>query len=496
MINIITTVAGRKTSSAVMGLGRCLSSVTGATSAANVARSSSRYHNHIKLQSFAFSSTSSSSKSNDPNSSVDDSNDENPPPPSSSSPRPPMPLFPWRHEATPLPRLVEGTPEYTSLGPMLTSIRKLVPGNARLNSALSAFMFLDVPWYEILWLSHFEADLSDNISWAFAKGVGDLLCLLPLKSSLTNDEGGGTGYSGSSSNNNSDKELGLVDFHHTINLIDAATESVEAIGKAAVPAENDSEITSNSCVSDNLRETLKTMFEEKMIEYYLSAKDNALAELLTSGSASSATTNSTSSDSAVNDDSDTTFDPKDEQIEFRLLMEPYQSELISLYSIPYMSRKLGTDDPNYLISYRNMLSKPSRERAPDLSMLRSEYLDGQGRMESTVIAQVVVWCHEIFYVKHLASGKILQGQEVMYSSSNNSRQEHNSSQDHTANDDDKNVNSNSEDIHQVRQRIPHLVRMEKTVITFKDAITGAYANSQGDWMITDIDDILGGNFVV
>ena len=73
---------------------------------------------------------------------------------------------------------------------MVTSIRKLVPGNAKVNPAATANMFMDVPWYEILGLSHFKADLADNISWAFTQGVGELLWLLPLSSSSSASSSG------------------------------------------------------------------------------------------------------------------------------------------------------------------------------------------------------------------------------------------------------------------------------------------------------------------
>jgi hypothetical protein len=464
---------------------------------ATARRAPTRSYRNPTSQYLFFSTSSSSSPPNSggsdgPNTSVDSSHVENlsptPAPPSLKSPQP---LFPWRHETVPLARLVEGTPEHKSLGQMLTSIRKLVPGNARLNSAATSFMFLDVPWYEILWLSHFESDLADNISWAFTQGVAELLWLLPPKPSTASSSMTGT------HNHNSNTERGFIDFHQTINLLEAATASVNVVGKTT------GEKISTNSGRENLHSSLRSMFQDKLLNYYQSAKDNALASLLSAGSAASDVSGSDQI-SAANVDSDTTMpEHSKEDIEVRLLMEPYQSELISLYSIPYMSRKLADDDPNYLIFYRNMLSKPSRERTPDLSLLRAEYLDEQGRMESTIIAQVLVWCHEIFYVKHLPSGRILQGQEIMYSGCSQLTDEKDgleessaSSDNDTSSSSNNNNNNNKSQNYQVRQQIPHLIRMEKTVVTFKDAMTGAYVNSQGDWIITDIDDVLGGNFVV
>jgi hypothetical protein len=90
-------------------------------------------------------------------------------------------------------------------------------------------------------------------------------------------------------------------------------------------------------------------------------------------------------------------------------------------------------------------------------------------MESTIIAQCLVWCDEIFYVKDLTTGQIVQGQQ-----------------------DEKDSSSTTPEM----QKTPHLVRMERTVVTKRDPITGNFTNDQEDWIITDIDDLLGGNLLV
>jgi hypothetical protein len=166
------------------------------------------------------------------------------------------------------------------------------------------------------------------------------------------------------------------------------------------------------------------MMDEKVISLYQSAKENLTGEA-----------------------------------EVCLQTVPYSAELISLYCIPYISRSNIKNDRALVDFYRGMLNKPSMDRAPDLNKLRREHLEA-GIMESTVIAQVLVWCNEVFYVKDVASGAVLQGQEDAKS-----------------------------------RNIPHLLRMEMTVKTDKDA-TGNFRNLQGDWTITDIDDLLDGNLVV
>ena len=154
------------------------------------------------------------------------------------------------------------------------------------------------------------------------------------------------------------------------------------------------------------------------------------------------------------------------KLEIRLKMIPYDTEFISLYCIPYVSRHNASADPALKKFYQNMLEKPSGERAPDLNKLRREHLE-TGHMESTVIAQCIVWCNELFYVRDVTSGKIIQG-----------------------------IDGRNDVGEEETQQIPHLVRMERTVLTQKDQSSGKFHNVQGDWIITDIDDLLDGNLVV
>lgn len=148
------------------------------------------------------------------------------------------------------------------------------------------------------------------------------------------------------------------------------------------------------------------------------------------------------------------------ETEVHLKVTPVQTELYSLYAIPYLSRRKVKTDKALLEFYRTMMEKPSMKRAPDLNKLRREHLD-RGKMESTVIAQVLVWCEETFFVKDSSSGKIVQGIELNGT-----------------------------------QRIPHLIRMETTVKTTKDETSGTFRNVQDNWVITDIDDLVEGNLIV
>ena len=102
-------------------------------------------------------------------------------------------------------------------------------------------------------------------------------------------------------------------------------------------------------------------------------------------------------------------------------------------------------------------------RAEGLTQLREDKLVKDGMMETTVIAQVLIWCNEIFFVKDVESGTILQGS------------------------DDQGQ--------QIARNVCHLLRMESRVKTTKNK-QGAFKHEHEDWIITDIDDLLGGNLIV
>jgi hypothetical protein len=166
-----------------------------------------------------------------------------------------------------------------------------------------------------------------------------------------------------------------------------------------------------------------------------------------------------------------------ERFAIRLQLQAYDAELVSLYAIPYISRTNVKSNPTLLAKYRKMLEKPTIERAPDLDQLRKRYLDS-GTMESTVIAQVLVWCNEVFFVKSVGSGKVVQGQEVVVNVVDA--------------DDTSPENDTTPKFSQ--KKVPHLVRMEMIVKT-KNSGSGLI-NDRGNWEITDIDDNLNGNLVV
>ncbi len=84
-----------------------------------------------------------------------------------------LPLFPWRHSPELLPRLDPTTLEFHEK-------RQLLGGNVYTSYPLvdelaTAWMFMNVPWHQMIFFRHWQADLAENMSWAFVQGVAGIL---------------------------------------------------------------------------------------------------------------------------------------------------------------------------------------------------------------------------------------------------------------------------------------------------------------------------------
>lgn len=172
--------------------------------------------------------------------------------------------------------------------------------------------------------------------------------------------------------------------------------------------------------------------------------------------------------------------PSDVNIVLRT--EPVRAEIESMFPIFGLSRKLVSDHPNLRHSYRNLAKTIQRKQKEkqlegkqqklnfleiatiitkglDDLMQSSAKLSDDGNGLITVIAQVSIHCREVFCVKDVATGEILQGYE-----DNNPRD------------------------------VTHLVRFEIVVRDeFSDFGWGAGLGFIGRWQITDWDDLLDGN---
>ena len=83
------------------------------------------------------------------------------------------PLFPWRHEEVPLDRLIPGSEEFQEKGYLLGG--NVMSSNPMFDAYATAYLFLDLPLYKLLFFSHWQADLAENMSWAFAQAMAGVL---------------------------------------------------------------------------------------------------------------------------------------------------------------------------------------------------------------------------------------------------------------------------------------------------------------------------------
>lgn len=83
------------------------------------------------------------------------------------------PLFPWRHSAELLPRLDPTSPEFEEKGPLLGG--DVYSSHPLLDELATAWMFMNVPWYHLIFFRDWQDDLAENMSWAFVQGVAGIL---------------------------------------------------------------------------------------------------------------------------------------------------------------------------------------------------------------------------------------------------------------------------------------------------------------------------------
>ena len=153
------------------------------------------------------------------------------------------------------------------------------------------------------------------------------------------------------------------------------------------------------------------------------------------------------------------------QIQIRLQTTPVNSQIVSLFCFPLLCRKILQDEPNFKDRYFEFLSSVSHsplDGFPIFQKILEDYMfKNDGKISSTVVCQVMVLCDEIFWVKDIESGATIQGFE------------------------DGAV-----------RKVWHLVRMEMIVEARQAKGFFPISLSQGNWQITDIDDMLDGNLIL
>jgi hypothetical protein len=322
------------------------------------------------------------------------------------------PIFPWRHETEPLERLVDPNISGGVLGPGLWPMPWWIKQLFTLTSAVH----LNVPWYQVLTTSSWKQELADAAGFAFSQAVAGVLSnryKVPFQTIVSED--------------------GTIDF----STVTEKSDENETIDTVETEAENNEK-------DDETSPDIDYMMEKKLRKLYEASHEFG----------------------------------KD-QMKIVLQTEPVHCELVSLLFIPYITRQAVNDAPSLKHSFRNMFRQVEKKRLDSetgqpinfVQLVREafrifeEYAnsrahfnpdEGYAEMESTVIAQVLITCDEVFSVTDVETGMIMQG---------NGKQ----------------------------QRVFHLVRLEVPVKEHISQDEGKPLFEIGSWQIVDWDDLEDGN---
>jgi len=353
----------------------------------------------------------------------------------------PRPLFPWRSSPYPLPRLVMPTRNNTSpkhdsdetsqqisdeeyydsdyftkggplgpgwFSPMEPWFRGVLYANS-MHLLNVSWLSIILPWKRRQWMEEMEWCFCE----AFLRGVNGM-----IYDTYMSDE---SDECDRNENILSDESFDLVlDFDHTIRKHKGTTDDKRRI----------LDMKEEHC-----------MLQHNLRQLYQSAREHSL--------------------------------PSD--VNIVLKTEPVRAEIESMFPIFGLSRSLVQDHPNLRHSYRNLAKRIERKHKEkqlegkqklnfleiativtqglDELMETSAKLSGDGNGLITIIAQVSIHCREVFCVKDVTTGEILQGH----------------------------ADGNPRDV-------IHLVRFEMVV---KDSSEAELL--VGRWQITDWDDLLDGN---
>jgi len=331
---------------------------------------------------------------------------------------PPQAIFPWRHEEEKLPRLIPGTLEHFQQGGALgPGFPFQLPPFMQFVLGTIAATRLKIPWYHQL-IGGWKEELAESSAWAFSQGVS---AVLSNTYEIPFDE-----ISSQSAEGEDGSIHGGVNFGYTTTTF--TPENTKSIDNAT---------GGEQCPE------VEYMMEENLRKLYQSAHDSG----------------------------------KD-QMQIVLQTKPIKASLQSILWIPFLSRSLVEQRPELrqsfmklaeeLESHEKKLGRPISQFeamkvggafAEALAGASMQHFDDKHIWESTLIAQVLVECDEVFSVTDLRTNQVIQGHA------------------------DGKV-----------RRVSHLVRLENKMEThLPENAARASAHYVGSWQITDWDDLLDGN---
>jgi hypothetical protein len=352
-----------------------------------------------------------------------------------SPPVQPKALFPWRHETAdnPLPRLTRDAPEFKY------NTSAAVP---RGTQSFIANMFLQIPTWQTL-LVDWRAQLAESASYAFTRGVAGIISnvyRVPYRRLLRDDASADTTTLTFFDSNLGDGEA-------------SATAAGNATDVPPPPNDNPSSSSSTERNEENPADEDEDEDDCPDVECML---DQPLRKLFQSA-----------------------HEHGKDQLLVRLETTPIRAVFYSLFCLPFVSRRAAARDPSVLEQMKKVVLRASRQT--DVSAGFSamyEYVQSQveqhDRLETTVELQVLVECEEIFQVVDRSTGIVVQGAGAGGAGSPGDGE-----------------SSDGQPPSPSKRVVWHLVSLEATSTTnFSDTFPYLPETIPGNWVITDIDDLL------
>jgi hypothetical protein len=378
----------------------------------------------------------------------DDTTADNPNPHKKESPVlkfPPRAVFPWRHSNFPLPRLIPNTEEFVSqggyIGPHMPAMNKFLRGLAWINVA--GFLGAKITNY-----TSWKSDLEYAFQHAFAVAVQGVL--EDVYKTRRNHDGTEEGEE--------DSDVPFEPNSERVDLQDHDREDAESSSSSSSSSSLSFPISFNHFITPQDDYHLKQASTEDASHHML---ESTLISLYRSAH---------------------TYGKH--KLHIQLYSKPKKAMIESMFVLPFLTRKEVEDNLSLKHSYRNIVKKLQQKSAKEgrelsffeMGRIVAEELDEMSMkqmqrrkasgldpnangsssktMQITVVAQVSIDCDEVFVVKDIETGDVVQG--------------------------DPNGNIND---------VTHLVRFE--IVVDMNGETGEV--SIGNWQITDWDDLLDGN---
>lgn len=346
--------------------------------------------------------------------------------------QPVRPLFPWRHECIDnlLPRLTPGKPECDNLIPFPTI------------QHMCAFLFLNVRFIDAFITERWKSELSSSMEYAFFQGVAGIISNVykvpfdEVSSTSSDDDVDKVDFcfpQTKGTADETDKQKDEGEKHESAPASSATKPDSSSDGNGDVVTATTTTTTKSSSDSEGSSENndfcpqAKDMLDLPLRKLFESAHESGR-----------------------------------DQLRIKLVMQPkegvlHRTKFFRVYAVPFCSRIKLEQDPKFIKDLLNN-GKPKYETVYELLTEHTNaQLNRDGRVQTTIAAEILVVCDEAFQVVDAVTGALLQG-----SADGKARE------------------------------VVHIVTFAMTVsTTFSDTFPYLPHTRLGRWQMVDIDDALG-----